>query len=126
GDYDLPNESAYAETCAAIGLVFWAHRMVQLEGAGRYVDVLEQALYNGVLSGVSLDGTRFFYENPLESDGTVTRKPWFGVACCPPNLARLLASLGQYIYSVNDSVLAVHLYVQGTAKLSVGGRTVTL
>jgi uncharacterized protein len=125
-DYDLPNQTAYAETCAAIGLVFWAHRMVQLEGDGRYIDVLEQALYNGVLSGVSLDGTRFFYENPLESNGTVTRKPWFGVACCPPNLARLLASLGQYIYSVNDSALAVHLYVQGTANLSVGGRTVTL
>ncbi len=125
-DYDLPNRTAYAETCAAIGLVFWAHRMVQLEGDGRYVDVLEQALYNGVLSGVSLDGTRFFYENPLESDGTVTRKPWFGVACCPPNLARLLASLGQYIYSVNDSAVAVHLYVQGTANLTLGGRAVTL
>ncbi len=125
-DFDLPNRTAYAETCAAIGLVFWAHRMVQVETDGRYTDVLEQALYNGVLSGVSLDGTRFFYENPLESDGTVTRKPWFGVACCPPNLARLLASLGQYIYSAGDSEVAVHLYVQSSANLTVQGRPVSL
>lgn len=125
-DYDLPNRTAYAETCAAIGLVFWAHRMAQLEDDGRYIDALEQALYNGVLSGVSLDGTRFFYENPLESDGTVTRKPWFGVACCPPNLARLLASLGQYIYSVRDAAVAVHLYVQSTVNFSLGERAVTL
>ena len=126
GDYDLPNESAYAETCAAIGLVFWAHRMVQLEADGRYADVLEQALYNGVLSGVSLDGTRFFYENPLASPGGVSRKPWFGVACCPPNLARLLASLGQYIYSANQSAVAVHLYVQGSARFTVHDQEVTV
>jgi DUF1680 family protein len=125
-DYDLPNESAYAETCAAIGLVFWAHRMAQLEGDGRYADVLERALYNGVLSGVSLDGTRFFYENPLASCGEVTRKEWFGVACCPPNLARLLASLGQYIYSIAESEVAVHLYIQGSAYVTLQDQTVTL
>lgn len=125
-DHDLPNESAYAETCAAIGLVFWAHRMVQLEGDGRYGDVLEQALYNGVISGVSADGTRFFYENPLESRGDVTRKEWFGVACCPPNLARLLASLGQYIYSTGALELAIHLYIQGSARASIGDQTVTV
>jgi hypothetical protein len=125
-DYDLPNETAYAETCAAIGLVFWAHRMVQLEADGRYADVLEQALYNGVLSGVSLDGTRFFYENPLASPGGVSRKPWFGVACCPPNLARLLASLGQYIYSANQSAVAVHLYVAGSARFTLHGQAITL
>lgn len=125
-DYDLPNDTAYAETCAAIGLVFWAHRMVQLEGEGRYADVLEQALYNGVLSGVSLDGTRFFYENPLASSGGVGRKPWFGVACCPPNLARLLASLGQYCYSTGPSDLAVHLYVGSSVRFNPHGQAVTL
>ncbi|HVA92862.1 MAG TPA: beta-L-arabinofuranosidase domain-containing protein, partial [Chloroflexota bacterium] len=125
-DYDLPNETAYAETCAAIGLVFWAHRMAQLEADGCYADVLEQALYNGVLSGVSLDGASFFYENPLASRGGVTRKPWFGVACCPPNLARLLASLGQYIYSANQSEVAVHLYTRSSAQLSLQGESVTI
>ncbi|MGH2409114.1 MAG: glycoside hydrolase family 127 protein [Chloroflexota bacterium] len=125
-DYDLPNQTAYAETCAAIGLVFWAHRLIQLEADGRYADVLEQALYNGVLSGVSLDGTRFFYENPLASPGGVSRKPWFGVACCPPNLARLLASLGQYIYSANQSAVAVHLYIGGSARFTPRGQAVTL
>jgi DUF1680 family protein len=125
-DYDLPNERAYAETCAAIGLVFWAYRMVQLEGGSRYADVLEQALYNGVLSGVSLDGTRFFYENPLASHGGVGRKKWFGVSCCPPNIARLLASLGQYIYSSQESGVAVHLYVQGSLSFHVQGRAIVL
>jgi DUF1680 family protein len=125
-DYDLPNGTAYAETCAAIGLIFWAHRMAQLEADGRYIDVLERALYNGVLSGVSQDGTRFFYDNPLASNGDVSRKPWFGVACCPPNLARLLASLGQYIYSTGDSSLAVHLYIQSTVDLEVQGQPVTV
>ncbi len=114
-DYDLPNETAYAETCAAIGLVFWAHRMTQLEGDGRYGDVMEQALYNGVTSGVSLDGERFFYENPLASFGTHHRQEWFGCACCPPNVARLLASLGGYFHSTSTEGLAVHLYAAGTA-----------
>lgn len=126
GDYDLPNETAYAETCAAIGLVFWAHRLAQLERDARYVDVLERALYNGVISGVSLDGTRFFYDNPLASNGATHRQEWFGCACCPPNLARLLASLGQYVYSSNDTDVAVHLYIQGSVRLSVGDRSVTL
>ena len=125
-DYDLPNERAYAETCAAIGLVFWAHRMTQLEGDSRYADVMEQALYNGVMSGVSLDGTRFFYENPLASRGGVTRQEWFGVSCCPPNLARLFGSLGQYIYSASESEVAVHLYVQGSFRLNMRSRPVTL
>ncbi|MFL5697671.1 MAG: glycoside hydrolase family 127 protein [Ktedonobacteraceae bacterium] len=125
-DYDLPNESAYAETCAAIGFVFWNHRMLQLDCNARYADMLECALYNGVLSGVSLDGQTFFYENPLASPGTHHREPWFRVACCPPNLARLLASLGQYIYAVNERDLAVHLYMQSTAQLSVAGHEVTV
>ncbi|HEX6551207.1 MAG TPA: beta-L-arabinofuranosidase domain-containing protein, partial [Ktedonobacteraceae bacterium] len=125
-DYDLPNETAYAETCAAIGLVFWNHRMLQLDCEARYADVLERALYNCVLSGVSLDGQKFFYENPLASLGAHHRQEWFWVACCPPNIARLLASLGQYIYAVNDKDLVVHLYVQSTARMTVGGREVTV
>nr|HET6903761.1 beta-L-arabinofuranosidase domain-containing protein [Ktedonobacteraceae bacterium] len=124
--YDLPNETAYAETCAAIGFVFWNHRMLQLDCNARYADMLERALYNGVLSGVSLDGHTFFYENPLASLGRHHREHWFRVACCPPNIARLLASLGQYIYSVNDTDIAVHLYMQNTAQMSVGGREVSV
>jgi len=125
-DYDLPNETAYCETCAAIGLVFWAQRMARLEGDARYVDVLERALYNGVISGVSHDGTRFFYANPLASRGDVTRQEWFGCACCPPNLARLLASLGAYVYAAGEDDVAVQLYVQSRAHLTVRGRSVTL
>ena len=125
-DFDLPNETAYAETCAAIGLVFWASRMLQSDCDSRYADVMERALYNGVLSGVSLDGTQFFYENPLASMGSHHRQDWFGCACCPPNLARLLASLGQYVYSHSETDLAVHLYVQSQTELAVAGQAVTL
>ena len=91
-DYDLPNETAYAETCAAVGLVFWARRMLEMSLEGRYGDMMEQALYNGALSGISLDGTVFFYENPLESRGNHHRWKWHRCPCCPPNIARLLAS----------------------------------
>ena len=125
-DFDLPNETAYSETCAAIGLVFWASRMLQSDCDSRYADVMERALYNGVLSGVSLDGTQFFYENPLASMGSHHRQDWFGCACCPPNLARLLASLGQYVYSHSETDLAVHLYVQSQTELAVAGQAVTL
>ncbi len=123
-DYDLPNESAYAETCASIGLVFWSHRMLQSACDRRYADVMERALYNGVLSGVSLDGERFFYENPLASTGSFHRQPWFDCACCPPNLARLLASLGGYLYSQGEGELAVHLYAQSQARLAIDGQNV--
>jgi uncharacterized protein len=99
-DYDLPNETAYAETCASVGLVFWAHRMVLLEGDGCYADVTEQALYNGALSDISLDGEQFFYGNPLASRGDHHRWIWHRCPCCPPNIARLIASLGSYVYSV--------------------------
>ncbi|MBI3922008.1 MAG: glycoside hydrolase family 127 protein [Armatimonadetes bacterium] len=125
-NYDLPNETAYAETCAAIALVFFAHRMLQIEADSRYADVVEQALYNGVLSGVSLDGTKFFYENPLASLGNHHRQQWFGCACCPPNVARLLASLGQYVYSTGAVSLYTHLYVGGQATTQVAGQQVTL
>jgi DUF1680 family protein len=126
GDYDLPNETAYAETCAAVGLVFWSHRLLQLTGDGGYADVMERALYNGALSGVSLDGTRFFYVNPLASRGDHHRQPWYDCACCPPNIARLLASLGQYIYSTGAGEVAVHLYVAGQARAEVAGVPLTL
>ena len=126
GDYMLPNETAYAETCAAVGLVFWNHRMLQLTGDGRYADIIERALYNGVISGISLDGKRFFYENPLASLGAHHRQDWFDCACCPPNVARLLASLGQYVYSTSDTDLAVHLYIEGQATVNLAGQPVHL
>ncbi len=134
--YDLPNASAYAETCAAIALVFFAHRMLQIDPGGAYADVMERAIYNGVLSGVSLDGRRFFYANPLavgdpgRLSGTPRGEPhrseWFGCACCPPNIARLIASLPAYCYSVSPKDLYVHLYAAGEARCQVGGRAVTL
>ena len=123
-DYDLPNETSYAETCAAIGLVYWNQRMLQLECDGKYADAMERALYNGVISGVSLDGKKFFYANPLASIGDRHRKEWFGCACCPPNLARLLASLGGYVYSQTTDDLVVHLYVQGEAKFDLHGQQI--
>jgi DUF1680 family protein len=125
-DYDLPNRAAYAETCAAIGLALWSHRMLQLDADGRYADTLERALYNGVLSGLSLDGSSFFYENPLESQGDHHRQEWYKCACCPPNVARLLASLGQYVYSVAETDLYVHLYLQSTSTLPLDGEAVIL
>jgi uncharacterized protein len=125
-DYDLPNESAYAETCAAIGLILWSHRMLQLDCDAHYADVLERVLYNGMLSGVSLDGHRFFYENPLTSLGNHHRQEWYDCACCPPNIARLLASLGQYIYASNDTQVVVHLYIQSSARLALDGREITV
>lgn len=118
-DYELPNFSAYAETCASIGLIFWAHRMFLLKGESRYIDVMETALYNGALSGVSLEGTDFFYQNPLASRGGRHRSAWFGCACCPPNIARLIGSLGQYIYAQSERDLWVNLYVGGTAEATV-------
>ena len=122
-DYELPNFSAYAETCASIGLIFWAHRMFLLKGESRFVDVLETALYNGALSGVSLDGKGFFYQNPLASRGGRHRHPWFGCACCPPNIARLLGSLGQYIYAHTEKALWVNLYIGSTASTTLAGNT---
>lgn len=124
--YDLPDARGYAETCAAIGLVMWSRRMASLTGDGRYVDVLERALYNGVLSGASADGTHYFYGNPLASDGSVHRHEWFGVACCPPNLARLLSSLEHYAYSAADGEAVVDLYVAGSARFRMPGGDVVV
>jgi len=154
-DWDLPNDTAYNETCAAIGLVFWASRLLQDNLDGEYGDVLEQALYNGVLSGVSLKGDTFFYANHLEADPGMyvyrvnrnvrmlpRRQPWFEVCCCPTNLARLVASLGSYMYSTSPAGapggradqagqmvvpgLQMHLYARSEAKLQVGAVTVAV
>ncbi len=125
-DYDLPNRDAYAETCAAIGSVMWNHRMLQLTGEARFADVMERALYNGLLSGVSIDGVKFFYINPLASDGNHHRQGWFECACCPPNLARLLASLENYIYLKNDNSIFVNLYISSTGETTLNGNTITI
>ena len=110
-DYDLPNESAYCETCASVGMVFWNLRMNMLTGDAKYIDVLERSLYNGALDGLSLSGDRFFYGNPLASKGGYGRSEWFGTACCPSNIARLVESLGNYIYASSDQAVWVNLFV---------------
>jgi uncharacterized protein len=120
-NYELPN-SAYAETCAAIGNALWNHRLFLLHGDSKYIDVMERVMYNGIISGVSLDGNLFFYQNPLESVGGYGRSPWFEVACCPPNITRFLPSVPGYIYAVKDDTLYVNLFVDSTAKIGVGGR----
>ncbi|MFO1475974.1 MAG: glycoside hydrolase family 127 protein [Verrucomicrobiota bacterium] len=131
-DYELPN-NCYNETCAAVGFLFWNHRMFLLSGQARYMDVFERTLYNGFLSGVSLSGDRFFYPNPLEWDGkskfnhgTAGRAPWFGCACCPPNVLRLLASLGGYAYAVQDTNLFVNLYASSDSKAELRGQKVSV
>lgn len=137
-DYDLPNDTAYAETCASIGLVFFSHKMLQIEPNSRYADVMERALYNTVIGGMSQDGKRFFYVNPLEvvPEGCEknhtkqhvkpTRQKWFGCACCPPNVTRTLTSLGQYIYTSNDDTVYTNLYIGGEAVINIGDQSITL
>ncbi|MCC7355710.1 MAG: glycoside hydrolase family 127 protein [Anaerolineae bacterium] len=125
-DYDLPDDTAYAETCAAIGLVFWGHRMLQLTGDAQYADVAERVLYNGVLSGVSLDGRHFLYVNPLASRGEHRRQEWFGCACCPPNIARLITSIGGYFYSQDENTAWIHLFAQGEGRLEINGHEVVI
>ena len=118
-DYELPNLTAYNETCAAVANIFWNERLFLLHGDARYVDVLERTLYNGLLSGVSLNGTNFFYSNPLESDGSHQRSPWFGCACCPGNLARFLPSLPGYLYAQSGDTLYVNLYAGSSADIKL-------
>jgi DUF1680 family protein len=125
-DYDLPNDTAYAETCAAVALIFWAQRMLNLDCDRTYADVLELALYNGALSGLSRDGTHYFYENPLESDGSHTRWTWHPCPCCTMNVARLVASVGGYFYSTGDDVVAVHTYGASRAEMTVAGQSVVI
>ncbi|TDO94042.1 hypothetical protein DFR79_1047 [Halanaerobium saccharolyticum] len=137
-DYDLPNDTAYTETCAAVALVFFAQRMLHLEKKGEYADVMERALYNGALSGMSEDGKRFFYVNPLEVKPEIAekrhdhrhiktlRQKWFGCACCPPNLARLLTSIGSYIYSQNEEELYLNLYSNSQTEVEFNGQQVEI
>ncbi|NLY10895.1 MAG: glycoside hydrolase family 127 protein [Firmicutes bacterium] len=142
-DYDLPNDVAYAETCAAVGVILWAHRMLKLEVNSKYADVMERVLYNGMLSGMSLDGKRYFYINPLEvwpeankkrpSKKFVSpvRQQWFTTACCPPNMARLIASLNNYIYSQTDGSTSedsvyVHLYIDSKAEVEFENQKITI
>ena len=136
--YDLPNDTAYSETCAAIGLVFFAERMLRIKADSKYSDVMELALFNTVLSGMALDGKSFFYVNPLEvipenckKDERKThvkpvRQKWFGCACCPPNIARLITSLGRYIYTEDENTLYAHLYVGSDTAKTVNGRPVSV
>lgn len=129
-DYELPNERAYAETCAAIGSVMWSWRMLAAQGEACYADLIEHTLYNAVMPGISLDGQTYFYENPLADDGSHRRQPWFGCACCPPNVARTLASLPGYFYSLSaadSAAIWVHLYAEGMANINLAdGRLVRL
>lgn len=138
-DYDLPNDTAYAETCASIGLIFAGKRMLELEANGHYGDIIERALYNTVISGMALDGQHFFYVNPLEvfpdqchgrnknfNHIKPVRPQWYGCACCPPNLARLLASLGDYLYSVKDNTIYSHLFIGSEAKFDYNGQQMTI
>ena len=125
-NYELPNMSAYCETCAAIGNVYVNHRLFLLHGDSKYYDVLERTLYNGLISGVALDGGSFFYPNPLESMGQHQRQPWFGCACCPSNIARFIPSLPGYIYAVKGDDVYVNLYLSNTADLDVKNKEVVL
>jgi DUF1680 family protein len=125
-DYDLPNENAYCETCASVGMVLWNQRMGMLTGESKYVDVLEKSLYNGALDGISLAGDKFFYGNTLASMGRSSRRDWFGTACCPANIARLIESLGNYIYGSDDKNVWVNLFVGSNTIVPINGKEVPL
>jgi DUF1680 family protein len=124
--YRLPNASAYAETCANIATFLWNSRMQRLELDAKYADVMERILYNGVLSGISLSGDRFFYPNPLASFGQHERVPWFSCACCPPNVARILTSVPGYFYAASADRVYVNLFAQGAGKMNAGGTDLEL
>ena len=116
-DYDLPNLEAYCETCASVGMVLWNWRMNQFTGNTKYIDVLERSLYNGVLAGISAEGDRFFYVNPLESKGDHHRQAWYGCACCPSQVSRFIPSIGNYIYGLSKDIIWVNLYIGNEAVL---------
>lgn len=137
-DYDMPNDRAYTETCASVGMVFWANKMFQLDPDSKYADIMERVLYNGAISGMSLDGKKFFYVNPLEvwpeacrgrhdtMHVAPERQKWFACACCPPNIARLIASIGKYIYTKCGDKIYTHLYISSSSKFNINGRTIEL
>ena len=125
-NYELPNHSAYCETCAAIGNVYWNHRQFLNHGEAKYYDVLERTLYNGVISGISLSGDHFFYPNPLEAHGDYTRSEWFGCACCPSNLCRFMASIPGYVYAQKGDQVYVNLYVDSYTEIKAANQMVAL
>ncbi len=125
-DYDMPNKEAYCETCASVGMVLWNERMNQFTGDTKYIDVLERSMYNGALAGISISGDRFFYVNPLESDGGHHRQAWYGCACCPSQVSRFLPSIGNYVYDISDKAVWVNLFMGGKATFAVGGNDITL
>ncbi len=125
-EYDLPNETAYAETCAAVALGFWSHRMVQIDLDSKFTDALEMVLFNGALSGISRDGEHYFYENVLESHGQNRRWKWHYCPCCPTNIARFITSLGQYFYGVKDNEIVIHLYGDNVVEMEIEGRFLRL
>lgn len=125
-DFDLPNEHAYCETCASVGMVFWNKRMNLLTGDAKFIDILERSLYNGALDGLSLSGDRFFYGNPLASSGQHSRRTWYGTACCPSNIARLVASVGDYIYAYTDDAIYVNLFISSTTSLPLKSGNVSI
>lgn len=118
-DYDLPNREAYCETCASVGLIMWASRMNRLFGDAGYIDVLERTMYNAALAGVQLGGEKFFYVNPLESDGSHHRQEWYGTACCPSNISRFLPSMGNYIYGIDKDNIYVNLFIGNKTEIDV-------
>jgi len=126
GNYDLPNETAYCETCAAVGMVFWNHRMNLLFGESKFADIMELSIYNGTLSGLSYSGDKFFYVNPLETNGTHHREEWFDVSCCPTQLSRFIPSIGNYIYATSKDGIWVNLYISSTSKMMVDNKEVTI
>ncbi|AGF54727.1 hypothetical protein B0P06_001195 [Clostridium saccharoperbutylacetonicum] len=137
-DYDLPNDMVYGETCASVGLAFFAHRMLMIEPKSEYADVMESALYNTIIGGMAQDGKSFFYVNPLEVNPEACeknptkhhvkprRQKWFTCACCPPNITRTLTSLGQYIYTVNEETIYTNLYIGGEASISLADNEIKL
>lgn len=125
-DYELPNERAYAETCAAIANILWQWRMFLITGEARFFDVLELALFNGSLSGIGLDGKSYFYVNPLADRGRHRRQPYFECACCPPNIARLLPMVPSFLYALGDDGVFVNLYAESEAELTINGAPVRL
>lgn len=125
-NYELPNMTAYCETCASIANVYWNYRMFLMYNDAKYMDVLEQTLYNGVLSGVSLSGDRFFYDNPLESNGTHERAPWFGCACCPGNITRFISSVPGYVYAQGNNEIFVNLFIAGKAIIPLDNENIEI
>ncbi|RAK08162.1 hypothetical protein C8C77_11068 [Halanaerobium saccharolyticum] len=125
-NYDLPNKTAYAESCAAVGSIMWNYRLLKMTGDAKFANLMERTLYNGLLSGVGLSGDKFFYVNPLASDGNHHRKGWFHVSCCPPNIARLLASLQKYIYLKSDNKVYVNLFISGELKFDIADQQILL